>query len=78
MDETIVQDCRGIIVDESNDWYMAMDFRKFFNLCEPHAAEIDWSTATVHEKVGSSLCGMYAYDSKWQVANTGQGWHGIS
>jgi hypothetical protein len=48
-----------------------MAFRKFFNLGESHAAEIDWSTATVQEKVDGSLCVLYAYDSKWHVATSG-------
>lgn len=72
MGDDVVQDCRGLILDEGNNWcVVAMAFRKFFNLGEPHAAEIDWSTATVQEKVDGSLCVLYAYDSEWHVATTG-------
>src|SRR4051812_551578 len=52
MHEPIVQDCRGIILDEANNWAIAsFPYRKFFNHGEPNAAAIDWGTARVYDKL---------------------------
>jgi hypothetical protein len=73
MAEPLVQDCRGLILDAEFNWaIVSMSFRKFFNYGENLAAKINWSTATVLEKVDGSLCTLYAYDNSWQVATTGQ------
>lgn len=46
--EKIVCECRGVILDESNDWnIVSRPFNKFFNHGEGHAAPIDWATAQV-------------------------------
>jgi hypothetical protein len=72
MSEQIVRECRGIILDEDDNWaVVSRAFDKFFNYGEGHAAQIDWSTATVQEKCDGSLCVVYPYDSKWHVATTG-------
>lgn len=70
--EPIVRECRGIILDEQSDWcVVSRAFDKFFNHGEALAADIDWSTARVQEKVDGSLCVVYAYDGAWHVATTG-------
>lgn len=72
MAEPIVQECRGLILDESADWAaVSFPFRKFFNAGEGHAAEIDWSTARVYEKLDGSLMTLYWYDGAWRVASNG-------
>jgi hypothetical protein len=72
MGEEIVQDCRGIILDEQDNWsVVAMAFRKFFNHGEFHCSKIDWATAAVQEKLDGTLCLLYAYDQQWHVATTG-------
>lgn len=72
MSERIVQECRGIILDETNNWrVVSRAFDKFFNHGEGHAAPIDWTTAVVQEKVDGSLCVVYPYDGKWHVATSG-------
>ena len=72
MKHELVRDCRGIILDEANNWtVVAMSYRKFFNYGESSAARIDWATATVQEKVDGSLCVLYAYDGAWHVATSG-------
>jgi hypothetical protein len=72
MGEKIVQECRGIILDESKDWaVVSFPYTKFFNHGEGHAAVIDWSTAKVFEKVDGSLMTLYWYDNQWQVASSG-------
>ena len=68
----IVQECRGIILDEADDWrVVSRAYEKFFNYGEPNAAEIDWATARVQEKVDGSLCTAYEYAGAWHVATTG-------
>lgn len=72
MDEQIVLECRGIVVDSADNWkVVARPFDKFFNIGESRAAEIDWETATVFEKLDGSLMIMYFYDGAWQVASSG-------
>lgn len=72
MGERIVQEARGCILDEANDWaVVSRSFCKFFNHGEGHAAPIDWATAEVQEKVDGSLCSLYWYGDRWRVATTG-------
>jgi hypothetical protein len=70
--EPIVQECRGVVLDELNDWrVVCWSFRKFHNLSESLAAKIDWSTAEVQEKKDGSLCQLFHYGNKWNVATSG-------
>lgn len=70
--EPLVRECRGIVLDRDDDWRCAArGFDKFFNYGEPNAAAIDWSTATVQEKLDGSLMMLYWYDGAWRVATTG-------
>jgi hypothetical protein len=72
MAEAIVQECRGVILDESNAWaIVSRPFDKFFNHGEGHAKELDWNTTKVQEKVDGSLMTIYVYDNKWHVASSG-------
>lgn len=72
MGEPLVQQCRGLILDEANDWHIvARPFDKFFNYGEGHAKPIDWSTARVQEKLDGSLMILYHYDGQWHVASSG-------
>lgn len=72
MGEPMVQECRGIILDEADNWrVVSRSFDKFFNHGEGHASEIDWSTAEVQEKVDGSLITVYAYRGAWHAATTG-------
>jgi hypothetical protein len=72
MSEPLVQQARGIILDEDNGWaVVARPFDKFFNYGEPNAAEVDWSTARVQEKLDGSLMILYFYDGAWHVASSG-------
>ncbi|MFA5024133.1 MAG: RNA ligase [Patescibacteria group bacterium] len=70
--DEIVRICRGIILDESNDWQVVnYTYSKFMNYSEGSAAKIDWDNARVYEKLDGSLCQLYYYDNKWQVATSG-------
>lgn len=72
MGNPVVQKCRGIILDEDADWnIVSYPYDKFFNHGEGHAADIDWSTARVYEKLDGSLMTLYYYDSKWRIASSG-------
>jgi hypothetical protein len=71
MGDPMVQECRGVILDESNDWaVVARPFDKFFNHGEGHAKPIDWSTARVQEKLDGSLMQLY-WHGEWHVASSG-------
>ena len=68
----IVQQCRGIILDEANDWkIICYTYDKFFNHGEGHAAKIDWTTARVYEKADGSLCQLFRYNNEWLIATSG-------
>lgn len=70
--EEVVQDCRGLVLDESNDWRaVCLTYRKFFNYGEGTAADIHWPSARVLEKVDGSLIQMFHYDGEWLVTTSG-------
>lgn len=72
MGEKLVQQARGIILDETDDWRIVnYTYSKFFNYGEGHAAPIDWNNARVYEKLDGSLCQLYYYDGEWRVATSG-------
>lgn len=72
MGERIVQECRGIILDEAEGWKVrGRAFDKFFNHGEGHAANVDWGTAKIQEKVDGSLMLVYPFMGRWEVATTG-------
>lgn len=56
----IVQECRGLILDAHTFEVVCYPFNKFFNYGESHAADIDWRTAYVTEK----LDGCVSFDTK--------------
>lgn len=72
MADPLVQLCRGLILDEADDWRVVCHpFDKFFNWGEGHAAGIDWPSAKVQEKLDGSLCSLYWYDGQWHVSTSG-------
>jgi len=73
MEELLVRQCRGLILDESDNWkVIARPFDKFFNHGEVLASQINWVTATVQEKCDGSLCILYYYNDGWHVATSGR------
>jgi hypothetical protein len=71
LSDPLVQQCRGIIMDEKDNWeIIARPFDKFFNAGEMDAAKIDWATARVLEKLDGTCCFLYYYDG-WHVATLG-------
>ena len=71
--EQIVKECRGLIIDKNTLEPVALSFYKFFNVQEPLADEIDWSSAKVQEKVDGSkiLVWFNKYKKQWQVSTSG-------
>jgi RNA ligase len=68
----IVRECRGIILDESDNWnVVCYTYSKFFNVQETLAAPIDWSNASVQEKLDGSIIQLYHYRGEWLVATSG-------
>ena len=68
----LVRECRGIILDEADDWrVISRAFDKFGNHGEGYAAQIDWSTARVQEKLDGSLCVLSHHNGAWHVATSG-------
>lgn len=71
LSDKLVQQCRGIIMDEADNWeIIARPFDKFFNYGEANAAAIDWKTARVVEKLDGTCCFLYYYEG-WHVATLG-------
>jgi hypothetical protein len=80
-DDPIAIEARGLIlgvqvqtfpVDKPIGTYVvARGFDRFFNLGQPCAAEIDWSTARYLEKVDGTLCLVYHDRGQWHVATRG-------
>lgn len=72
MAERIVQECRGLILDEADNWQpVSVPYFKFFNYGEGHAAPIDWPSARVLEKLDGSLMTVYHYRGAWRVSSSG-------
>lgn len=65
-----VQEARGIIFRESDWKCVCHPFNKFGNYGESYCPEIDWSTASVQEKVDGSLMKVW-YDHDWHISTNG-------
>jgi hypothetical protein len=66
----MVRECRGLILDSSFA-PVCVPFYKFGNYGESYAAEIDWDTAVVEEKVDGSLIKLWNYNGSWIVSTNG-------
>ena len=71
----IVRECRGAIFtyEEKYDTWICVRraFDKFGNYGESYAAEIDWSTASVQEKIDGSLMSVWNYKGEWHLSTNG-------
>lgn len=73
MDNPLVCQCRGMVVDVHLMKVVAWPYDKFWNLGEGRAAPVDWPTAKCLEKLDGSLMIMF-YDrveAVWRVASSG-------
>ena len=65
----IVRECRGIILDETDNYTpVCVPFFKFGNYGESYADDIDWSTAKVQEKIDGSLIKVWCHKGIWHVS----------
>lgn len=67
----IVQECRGSIFYQNKDGKyecVCRAFDKFFNQGEGNAAEIDWYSVVVEEKVDGSLMKVWYHNNQWHVS----------
>lgn len=83
MGNPIVQECRGLILKETNCILLAnppiekyvvasMRFSKFFNHGEEKAAKLDFNEPVeVSEKIDGSLIGLWYDNNKWHVSTSG-------
>ncbi len=66
--DPLVCEARGIIIDIAHQMVVCWPFDKFFNVQEQNAADIDWKTARVLEKIDGSLIKLYWFNGKWVFA----------
>lgn len=72
MSQKIVQESRGIILDIKDNYnVVCFPYNKFFNIHEPNASNVDWSTAKIYDKLDGSIIKMYYYDNSWHFATNG-------
>jgi T4 RnlA family RNA ligase len=67
MGEELVQECRGLILNNKTFDIIAYPMKKFFNIEEHHAAKIDINNAVVYEKLDGSLL-VLSYYNGWQFS----------
>ena len=70
--EDYIKECRGIILKKVEDGYkiVCRPFKKWFNFQEPHADEIDWTSARVQAKIDGSLVKLW-FDEGWHWSTMG-------
>jgi T4 RnlA family RNA ligase len=68
--DPLVCEARGIIIDVVHQMVVCRPFDKFFNVQEQYAADIDWNTARVLEKIDGSLIKLYWYGGEWVFATS--------
>ena len=71
LSNSIVQECRGIILRKSDLKVVCFPFTKFFNYHEPNAANIDWDGARVLDKIDGSLTKLWFDKGHWHWSTNG-------
>jgi hypothetical protein len=66
----IVKECRGIILDEDTFEIISYSYNKFFNFLEPNAAEVDWASAKVLQKIDGSLIKVVKFSDQEILVST--------
>lgn len=71
--EVIVQECRGLILEQDTFNVVSRSFDRFFNYGEAPDTQhsLDMSSATVYEKVDGSLIKIYYYGGNWHISTRG-------
>lgn len=68
-----VREARGAIIKyiDGKPKFVCHPFDKFFNYTEPQADFIDWTTATVTEKIDGSMIQLWYDDGQWHMSTSG-------
>lgn len=71
-DELVCQ-CRGVIIKHQEENYkiVCLPFDKFMNYGQEGAANIDWDSAIVQEKIDGSLIKMWHDGAFWNISTNG-------
>lgn len=67
----LVQECRGLILDAHTFEVVSYPFNKFFNYGEPLAADVDWASAYVTQKLDGSLVKVVNLDGNFLISTNG-------
>ena len=68
----IVHECRGLILNEADNYaVVAFPFSRFANVGEEWAAPVDWTSVRVQDKVDGSLLILWYYNGEWNVSTKG-------
>lgn len=67
--QEICKEARGLILDSTNNFKVVrMAFKKFFNIGEGYAAQLDWNTAVATEKIDGSIMSVWFARGKWHLS----------
>ena len=70
--EEICKEARGLILDAQDNFRVVRyAFKKFFNLGEGFAAQLDWDTAVATEKIDGSIMSVWFARGKWHLSTNG-------
>ena len=67
----IVQECRGLILDADTFEVVSFPFVKFFNYGEPLAADVDWASSYVTQKIDGSIIKVVNLDGDFLISTNG-------
>lgn len=70
--EEICKEARGLILDTQDNFRVVRyAFKKFFNVDEGFAAQLDWDTAVATEKIDGSIMSVWYARGKWRLSTNG-------
>lgn len=70
--EEICKEARGLILDTQDNFRVVRyAFKKFFNVDEGFAAQLDWDTAVANEKIDGSIMSVWFARDKWHLSTNG-------
>jgi hypothetical protein len=67
----LVQECRGLIINNITFKPVCVPFTKFFNVQESNAHYIDWASARFLEKLDGSIIKVWYDDDGWMISTNG-------
>ena len=71
--EEICREARGLILDARNGFKVVRyAFKKFFNIDEGYADQLDWDTAVATEKIDGSIMSVWYARGEWHLSTNGK------